>query len=181
MLHRLAPAGRAGYHRRPGPSEQVPAVGPRDAIQRDALVRGVHRADLVNLAEHGDVILADVLFDEVGDRAAKGAGDLQQRRDGRHHAALLDLVYRGRGHVRPLAELLQREPHALAQAEHLEPDGADDPLEFSGRGDVKAGRSLRTRHLAHRDPAAMVGDRVLTLRDALAIIVYESSRILNVY
>src|SRR5215471_14949720 len=165
VLHRLAPAAGAGIHAGPRAGQQEPAVRAGDAVQLDALVRGVHRAVLAGRGEHGHVVLADVLLHEVGDRPAEGAGQLQQRGDGRDHATLLDLVDRGGRDVGSLAQLLQGQAHSLAVAEHLQADGPDDALYLSGavgvgagaRLSVQARRALRPRDSVHLASARFTG------------------------
>src|SRR5216683_2473771 len=185
VLHRLGAAGGARLHRGPGPGEHEPSVWPGDAAEAYPLMRGVHLPVLVWRGKHGNVVLADLVFHEVGDRATERSGDLQQGSDGRHHTALFNLVYRCSRHVGALAELLQRQAHPLAEAEHLEADGTDYPLQLPGlpvaRGlRVKAGRSLRAWCSAHQVSAALNDDRALTFWMAVASIVHDSLRILNV-
>jgi hypothetical protein len=106
------------------------AVRPGDTGEVDAGVRGVDRP---LLAVGGvDRRLGGLLLHEVRHRLAERARDLQERRDRRHHAALLDLVDGRGGDVGLLGELLQGQACLLAQAAHLGPDAVHDPGEFFG-------------------------------------------------
>src|SRR5262249_19345513 len=152
---------------------------------RDALVRGVDGPHRVGRREHRQVIPVAVLLDEVGDRTAHRAGDLQQGGDRRNHPALLDLVNRRGGDIGAVSELLQRQADALADDERRQRDGADDALEVvrgvlavRRRLWIEARRALGTRESVHGGPVPS-GRIILTCMDAPASIVYEASRILN--
>jgi Fructose-bisphosphate aldolase class-II len=125
VLHRLCPAARAGDHRRDGPGQQELPVGSTDSGEVDAHVRGIDRWSIVGWRDDRRGSAA-VSIDEVRNRPVERRRNLEQCRDRRHHAVLLDLVDRCCRDVRPIRKCLQGIAVLLAKHLDLWADAGND-------------------------------------------------------
>jgi hypothetical protein len=111
MVHRHRAGIRERLHDRLGARHREAAVPAGQVAQLEPLLGRVDLRALV-AADHVHVRVLG-LVDEVRHALAQRGSHLHQRRDGRRHAALLDLVDGGGRETGPLRELGER-PSALA-------------------------------------------------------------------
>src|SRR6185312_537802 len=142
--HRLGAAVRAGLHERLRARSEERAVAPGHVLQFEPALGGVELGALV-AAHDGHRSQRVGLLDEVAHAAPEGGGHLHEARDGRRHAALLDLVDRGGREPGAVRELLQRPAALGARLGHLGAEGRDRLLDLGGEMGLGAHQLSKTK------------------------------------
>src|SRR5690349_5660334 len=149
--HRLGAAVRAGLDERLRARGEERAVAPGHVLQLEAALGGVELRALV-AAHDGHRPQRVGLLDEVPHAAPERGGHLHEARDGRRHAALLDLVNRGGREPGTVRELLQR-PAALGpRLGHLGAEGRDRLLDLGGEMGLRAHQLSKTKSALSERP-----------------------------